>query len=67
MDHSTEAVVTSRLQELNKQGVTLIIATHRHSLTVILDKLLVMDKGKMMMGGPRAEVLKELSKPSKKQ
>jgi len=66
MDHSTEAIVTSRLMELNKQGVTLIISTHRHSLTAILDKLLVMDKGKMMLGGPREKVLKELANPAKK-
>ena len=63
MDHNTEAVVTARLKELNDAGTTLIIATHRHSLTAILDRLIVVDKGRKILDGPRDKVLVKLSQP----
>lgn len=63
MDHTTEATVTARLKELNNAGTTLLIATHRHSLTVILDRLVVVDKGRKILDGPRDKILAKLSQP----
>jgi len=63
MDHTTEGVVTSRLKELNAQGVTLVISTHRHSLTGILDRLIILNNGRKIIDGTRDDVLKQMSRP----
>ncbi|MEM7067358.1 MAG: type I secretion system permease/ATPase [Pseudomonadota bacterium] len=65
MDHTTEHLVINRLKELNAKGVTLVVSTHRHSLTAILDRLVVIDNGKKVIEGSREEVLKYLSNPQK--
>ncbi len=65
MDHATEAVVTARLKELNEKGTTLVISTHRHSLTDILERLVVIDQGKKIMDGGKQEVLQCLSRSVK--
>jgi ATP-binding cassette subfamily C protein LapB len=65
MDHATETVVTARLKELNEKGTTLVISTHRHSLTDILERLVVIDQGKKIMDGGKQEVLQRLSRSVK--
>ena len=64
MDHTTEAIVNSRLQELNREGTGLVISTHRHSLTAITDRLIVIDHGKKVMDDKTDVVLKSLAKPA---
>lgn len=39
---------------------TLILITHRHSLLPIVDRLILMDQGKVIMDGPRDKVIKAL-------
>ena len=65
MDHTTETTIIERLSELNSEGTTLIVATHRHSLTPILNRLVVVDKGRKVMDGKREAVLKRLAMPKK--
>lgn len=62
MDHTTETIITSRLKELINEGTTLIVSTHRHSITNILDRLVIIDKGKKILDGKRDAVLKHLAK-----
>ncbi|MEO0329434.1 MAG: type I secretion system permease/ATPase [Pseudomonadota bacterium] len=61
MDQSTEGLVTKRLSELTAQGVTLIISTHRHSIATILDRLVVLEKGRIVMSGDKDTILKKIS------
>ena len=61
MDHTTEAIVIARLKELVDSGVSMIVSTHRHSFANIAERLVVLDKGKKILDGPRAQVLKKLT------
>jgi ATP-binding cassette, subfamily C, bacterial LapB len=60
MDHTAESRFISRLSE-NLGNKSLILITHRMSLLTIVDRLLVMDNGKLVADGPRDDVLKALS------
>jgi ATP-binding cassette subfamily C protein LapB len=60
MDQSMETDVITRLKELNRAGTGLVVCTHRQSLAAIADRLLVMDQGRIVLDGPRAEVLTRL-------
>jgi ATP-binding cassette subfamily C protein LapB len=59
MDHSTEAVVRSKLREF-AVGKTLLVVTHTTSMLEIVDRILVMDNGKVVADGPRDEVMASL-------
>ena len=61
MDHTTEAIVIARLKELIDNGVSMIVSTHRHSFADIAGRLIVLDKGKKILDGPRAQILKKLT------
>jgi ATP-binding cassette subfamily C protein LapB len=60
MDQRMEAAVIARLQDLNRSGTGLILCTHRQSLAAIADRLIVMDQGRAVLDGPRADVLEKL-------
>ncbi|MFD0915112.1 type I secretion system permease/ATPase [Pseudahrensia aquimaris] len=61
MDSATEAIVIKRLKELQDEGVAMIISTHRHSLANIVDRIIVLDNGKMIAHGPTKAILDKLS------
>lgn len=60
MDSTQEAHVTQALARFSV-GKTLLLTTHRNSLLTLVDRLLVLDGGKLLLDGPKAEVLKALS------
>jgi len=60
MDQQMEAIITSRLGELAKDGMGLVLCTHRQSLADIASRVMVMDKGRKLLDGPRAEVAAQL-------
>ncbi|MDF1726471.1 MAG: type I secretion system permease/ATPase [Sulfitobacter sp.] len=60
MDQQMEALITSRLAELSREGMGLILCTHRQSLAQIADRVMVMDRGAKVLDGPRAEVVSQL-------
>ena len=64
MDFNTEAQVISNLDKVTK-GCTTIIITHKPSILRIVDRLLVMDKGRLVMDGPKDEILAKLGGKSK--
>lgn len=64
MDYATEETVISRLKTLRTEGVGVIIATHRHSITSIVDRLIVIDGGRIRLDGPRDEILSRISRPT---
>ena len=59
MDNNAEAVLRQRLLEILEEK-TLLLFTHRTSLLHLVDRVVVMDAGKVVADGPKAEVLKAL-------
>ncbi|MEW9922233.1 type I secretion system permease/ATPase [Marimonas sp. MJW-29] len=64
MDRQMESLITSRLAELAREGMGLVLCTHRQSLAEIASRLVVMEKGQVVLDGPRAEVAEKLRKIS---
>jgi ATP-binding cassette subfamily C protein LapB len=60
MDHNTEAHFLREMQQWS-QGRTLLVATHKPSVLALVDRLLVLEGGRLVMDGPRDQVLRELS------
>lgn len=59
MDHNTEMKVIDNLKNVT-EGKTTIIVTHKPSILAIVDRLLVIDDGRVVMDGPKDEVLAKL-------
>jgi len=59
MDNSSEAMFKNRLAEV-LPGKTLIMITHRSSLLSLVDRLIIVDRGKVVADGPKEEVLAAL-------
>ena len=59
MDHSTEMAVKQQLAQFI-QGRTWIVVTHRNSLLEMVDRILVIDNGRIVADGPRASVVAAL-------
>jgi ATP-binding cassette subfamily C protein LapB len=60
MDNRTEEMFKNQLLETAK-GKTLILVTHKGSLLSLVDRLILMDGGKIIADGPRDLVLKALA------
>lgn len=61
MDNSTETAFKNRLGEI-LAGKTLLLVTHRNSMLSLVDRLIVIDGGKVVADGPKATVLDALMK-----
>lgn len=59
MDHSSEEEVKHRLATF-AAGKTLIVITHRTSLLDLVDRIVVIDAGKVVADGPKAQVVDAL-------
>lgn len=59
LDLRSEAEFTERLARLDRMA-TLIVSTHRVSLLQMLDRLIVIDQGRVVADGPRQSVLAAL-------
>ncbi len=59
MDHSTEMAVKRQLAEF-VEGKTFLVVTHRNSLLEMVDRILVIDNGKLVADGPRDSVVQAL-------
>ncbi|HIG59701.1 MAG TPA: type I secretion system permease/ATPase [Gammaproteobacteria bacterium] len=66
MDNVTEASFISGLQKYI-QDKTLILVTHRSSMLALVDRLIVINLGKVVIDGPREEVLEKLASGSNQQ
>jgi ATP-binding cassette subfamily C protein LapB len=60
MDQTTEAKVIEVLGQW-LQGRTLVLSTHRLQLLVWVDRIALMEHGKILLEGPREDMLKKLS------
>ena len=61
MDSVSEARVVNLLRELAAEGVTLMVTTHKTALLPLLDRLIVLQGGRLLLDGPRDAVLAKLS------
>jgi ATP-binding cassette subfamily C protein LapB len=57
MDMRTEMSFVERLKTATYPGQTLIVSTHRHAVLSLCDRLIVMDRGKIVADGPREEIM----------
>lgn len=61
MDNRSELYIKRQLQSLSASQ-TLVLITHKMSMLNVVDRLIVMEKGKIIADGPRDEVLERLRK-----
>ncbi len=59
MDAQTEADLITRLESEFK-GRTLVVVTHRQPLLRLVDRIIILDRGKVVADGPRDAVLEKL-------
>jgi ATP-binding cassette subfamily C protein LapB len=62
MDAQTETGLIQRLQQELK-GRTLVLITHRPPLLQLVDRIILVDKGRVVADGPRDQVLKQITRP----
>lgn len=59
MDHSTEEEIKRQLRGY-AEGRTMIVVTHRTSLLDLVDRIVVIDAGRIVADGPKAQVVEAL-------
>lgn len=59
MDHSSEEDLKRRLKRF-AEGRTLLVVTHRTSLLDLVDRIIVVDGGRIVADGPKAQVVEAL-------
>jgi len=64
MDGQTEMLFKRRMQDIVKDK-TLILVTHKPSVLSLVDRLIVLDDGKIIADGPKEDVLQALSGKNK--
>jgi ATP-binding cassette subfamily C protein LapB len=62
MDESTERQFVERLRRW-AGARTLVIATNRAGILPLVDRIIVIDNGRVVLDGPKNEVLKSLTRP----
>ncbi|MGN7881708.1 type I secretion system permease/ATPase [Ensifer sp. 22460] len=64
MDLASERELINKLSNVFSSDVTLLISTHRHSMLSLVDRLLVLDRGRLVADGPKAAVIEQLQRRS---
>ncbi len=64
LDADGELALAHALRDIRTEGVTSVVVTHRLSLIAHVDKILVLEGGRVKHFGPAAEVTKALQKPA---
>lgn len=59
MDFSTEAQVTRRIQH-HAEGRTVVLVTHRTSMLALVNRVIVIDGGRVVADGPRDRIMEAL-------
>ena len=62
LDGVGETALAQALSRLRSEGVTSIVVTHRPSLIAHVDKILVLDAGRVQQFGPAGEVMKAMQR-----
>jgi ATP-binding cassette subfamily C protein LapB len=67
MDTQTETYFIEHLKGALTPKQTLIVSTHRHQMLSIVDRLIVIDRGRIFADGPRDKILGTLGEAAKKE
>lgn len=59
LDNQSESVLKTRLKEAS-QSKTIVLVTHRTALLELVDRLIVIDGGKIVADGPKPQVIEAL-------
>jgi ATP-binding cassette, subfamily C, bacterial LapB len=62
MDTQTETGLIERLGR-EVQGRTMVLVTHRPTLLELVQRIIVLDRGKVVSDGPRDTVMQQLTRP----
>jgi ATP-binding cassette subfamily C exporter for protease/lipase/ATP-binding cassette subfamily C protein EexD len=62
LDNAGEVALAQAMSGLRKEGVTSVVVTHRPSLIAHVDKILVVDAGRVQQFGPASEVMKAMQR-----
>jgi PrtD family type I secretion system ABC transporter len=62
LDSEGELALARALSDIRAQGVTSVVVTHRPSLIAHVDKILILEGGRVSRFGPAAEVMKGMQK-----
>lgn len=62
MDAQTENALIDRLQ-VELAGKTMLLISHRTALLRLVDRIVIVDNGKIISDGPRDQVLAQLQRP----
>jgi ABC-type bacteriocin/lantibiotic exporter with double-glycine peptidase domain len=65
MDTQTESYFIDHLKGALAPDQTLVVSTHRHQMLNIVDRLIVIDQGRIVADGKRDEILGRLSRAAK--
>jgi len=65
LDTAGDRALMNAMRHAKQRGITTIIIAHRPSILAEVDKLLVLNEGKVALFGPRAEVMAKLNNPNK--
>ncbi|MEO1251536.1 MAG: type I secretion system permease/ATPase [Pseudomonadota bacterium] len=60
LDSQAEAKLIARLQAATR-GRTLLVVTHRMSMVKLVDRIIVLDQGRILVDGPRESVLSAMA------
>lgn len=63
LDAEGDAQLTRTLEGLKAAGTTILLVAHRMSVLQVVDRLMVVQDGRLAMFGPRDEVLQKISPP----
>ncbi|HWA60443.1 MAG TPA: type I secretion system permease/ATPase [Caulobacteraceae bacterium] len=67
MDTASEQLFIERLGKALGPDHTLIVSTHRHAMLALVDRLIVMDAGRVLADGPKEQVLSVLAQGAARQ
>lgn len=65
LDQAGDEQLLKSLIEAKKQGVTVIIISHKINILGVADKILILNQGKIQVHGDKEQMLKAISKPGK--
>lgn len=61
MDHTAEQRLIAHLKSFT-QGRTLVLVTHKPTMLALVERIVVLERGRLVADGPRDDVLKQLMK-----
>ncbi|MDB5796959.1 MAG: transporter family protein [Paucimonas sp.] len=61
MDSATEARVVQVLREVAAAGATLLVSTHKNAVMPLVERIVVLQNGRLVVDGPRNEVMAKLA------